>query len=331
MKLHITYGLLLTLLFPLVLRGQAVGEIMWSDNFDDDDPKAQFDVGWFYYGASDGLVGNVVEQRDGSLYLEQGSFQIIGVTLAGTNGVPFLETDENGNYTEQTKEALLMNDFSSPNQQVAFQVNFRDLTSSWFIAPTRMLQDSDHIDANPQMSPAYLVFISPLEGVVNLAKTPAVENAMLDPGGYQWLANPVSFAFELDLFYWIKWYLYQGVYKVKVWPGEYADEPAEWLIETEDPDPRVTGEFTYFALLNPDPNGKDVMLIDNVTFWKVTEAGADVQQSQELAGSFMLEQNYPNPFNSTTEITYRLDQAAKVSLGVYNCAGQMVRQLVDER
>jgi hypothetical protein len=42
-------------------------------------------------------------------------------------------------------------------------------------------------------------------------------------------------------------------------------------------------------------------------------------------------QNYPNPFNPVTTITYGVKIPAKVSLRIYNVAGQLVRTLVDER
>jgi len=39
--------------------------------------------------------------------------------------------------------------------------------------------------------------------------------------------------------------------------------------------------------------------------------------------------NYPNPFNPETVISYRLSKAARVRLGIFNSAGQNVRELVD--
>jgi len=40
---------------------------------------------------------------------------------------------------------------------------------------------------------------------------------------------------------------------------------------------------------------------------------------------------HPNPFNPRTTITFRLDQAEQVSVGVYDLGGQLVAELVDQR
>lgn len=49
-----------------------------------------------------------------------------------------------------------------------------------------------------------------------------------------------------------------------------------------------------------------------------------------IPSQFVLEQNYPNPFNPSTSIRYAIEQAAPVTLTVYDVSGREVAELVNE-
>lgn len=62
--------------------------------------------------------------------------------------------------------------------------------------------------------------------------------------------------------------------------------------------------------------------------FKPTPTGSS-GQLPTLPEKFSLGQNFPNPFNPVTKIPYRLDQAGKVSIAIFDVSGKLVNTLVD--
>lgn len=63
----------------------------------------------------------------------------------------------------------------------------------------------------------------------------------------------------------------------------------------------------------------------------LTHSGMVSSEEDGKVDQFSLAQNYPNPFNPVTTIKYTLQQAANVSLTIYNVMGQQVEKLANGR
>ena len=252
----------------LLFSGSVIAQdypILWEDHFEDDDPAALKDIGWIYYPEED-VAGQVIEQREGALFVEAGSYSgLVGVGLVETNGIPEIVLDENGNITDETIALSITDQWGDPNQILTFQINFARFTTSNFFVGTRMPLDSSRGDVDPTESAAYALILSPLTKSVICAKYEG-PMAALAPDTWTYFHQGVAFDFELEVYYWVKWYLNEGDLKGKVWEGELEDEPAEWLFEVVDPDPRVTGKFTMFAAMGapPAPGQGDQYYLDDI-------------------------------------------------------------------
>ncbi len=318
---------------------QEVGDILWEDHFEDSaDTAMHLDVGWFYYNENDGLVGAIVNQIDGKAFLQTGNFaNFVGAVVASTNGVSFL----NENDEEATHKALLEENKGQPNQEVTFNVNFKNITNSFFALSTRLVQ-RDTAESLPDSDPthegSYVCFFSPLTDQITLSRVlgdveggdeGGAQYDFLNPAQWQHFAATTDFDLELNVNYWVKFYAYEGNLKMKIWEGELSDEEADWFLEGTDPNPRVTGSFSMFSIISSDPAVTDQIEIDDVVVRIVGEPVAVEDNQQIIPLNFELKNNYPNPFNPTTNIQFNLNKAGFTTLKVYSVTGELVRTLVN--
>ncbi len=78
------------------------------------------------------------------------------------------------------------------------------------------------------------------------------------------------------------------------------------------------------------PNGVGAFSIGEPTFNANNDGLVNVQTSNNLNFSFVLEQNYPNPFNPTTNINFSIPHDGLVKLIIYDILGKEVFNLYDD-
>ena len=67
---------------------------------------------------------------------------------------------------------------------------------------------------------------------------------------------------------------------------------------------------------------------DHLVRWRPDPLPTDVQESSQTPTAYRLDQNHPNPFNAETTIAFHLARRQRLSLTVFNLAGQAVRTLM---
>ena len=332
-KLGATIICALVLFFTINLQAQEVGEIIWEDHFDD--PAQDYllnNVGWLYFGEDDGLAGQVTMQsEDGTAYLKAGNYaSMIGAALILSNGVSYVDpTDMDGTEERIREQSKLIPANHEINFRVKFDAGMQD--GAWFSVSTRLFtEDTSRAFPDPTEESYYSLNIDPINDGTQIIKVNQ-QYGLIQPAAWISVSDPTGdFDYDLGVWYWVKFYLFEGDVKVKVWDGtddlEAGDE-VDWLIETTDPDPWVQGTHMFFSLLGQ----VDCQIeLDDVIFKQVGSTAVDGDENT-LPTQFALENNYPNPFNPATSITFTAPYKAKMNLVIYNSLGQKVRTLVNSQ
>ena len=98
---------------------------------------------------------------------------------------------------------------------------------------------------------------------------------------------------------------------------------APWIV---GPDTGIAYSVIVTALLGSDDNRYN----DTLTTQTRTVAHWAGVPKEEMQTQFSLGQCFPNPFNAKTTIHFSVKQRTRVSLKIYNVAGQLVRTLLNE-
>jgi hypothetical protein len=101
------------------------------------------------------------------------------------------------------------------------------------------------------------------------------------------------------------------------------------------PDAKATylaNRDTYIAALQDSiVNATDVYDPSDSESATITEDMVSVEDFISGPSEFNLYQNYPNPFNPTTQIAFKIDKANKISMKIYDIAGQLVKTVIDNK
>jgi hypothetical protein len=295
-------------------------------------------VGWIRYGIESALIGSTVEQRNGELFLQQGNLAgLLGAVIVETNGIPIIFPDN----FDTTKILLLKDNYSHPNQVLSFKFRYlrwRDLgdsTTSFMLVSTRlnMTNPNERIpDADPIQEAGYALVFFPITHSVLLGKYEG-QLAVIAPGYEGWtIFAEIPYPFDREVDYRVKFYLKEGDLKVKIWEGEPADEPVEWLIAVTDSTPRVSGKFTAFGIIGSVPQAGDdgdQLVLDDINVYGFGGTGVTDQPETASSENFWLAPNYPNPFNPNTQITFFLPEQNWTQVQIFNTQGQVMRTLLN--
>lgn len=70
--------------------------------------------------------------------------------------------------------------------------------------------------------------------------------------------------------------------------------------------------------------------ITKIDFSGLLTGTESIQKFQHIVKSFKLMQNYPNPFNPSTTIQYKIPDASKIEINIYDMNGRLTKTIVKE-
>lgn len=111
---------------------------------------------------------------------------------------------------------------------------------------------------------------------------------------------------------------------VKMWP----DTVHTSISRDSQAEPRIIPDGSSGAIITWQDNRKQGD-IDIFTMRLCSTGLPCPTDASEPPPVYFLMQNFPNPFNPVTRIIYNIGEPAKVSLGIYDCKGGLVKILVD--
>ena len=108
---------------------------------------------------------------------------------------------------------------------------------------------------------------------------------------------------------------------------EYPATTVQWVGKA-----KLSGQLNLYGMpggvynvVVRNPDGQEAVLAAAFT---VNDVGTGIEAPGALTNA--LYQNHPNPFNPTTTIRYSIKERGRVTLMIYNAAGQRVKTLADE-
>ncbi|TKJ41089.1 hypothetical protein CEE37_05325 [candidate division LCP-89 bacterium B3_LCP] len=171
---------------------------------------------------------------------------------------------------------------------------------------------------------------------------------IVSPGGsFDWtlqIANRESFTVEFDLWVLVNEALLIFGPATREIPGNMT--PGMRTFTQQIPPGAPSNSYTYDGYLG-DYETNTIWASDSFPFdiiippdgyqgsaqWQVSSFGdwlnENVETTTELPSTFGLNGAHPNPFNPTTVLSYKLQDASRVNLSVFDISGRLVAELVN--